>query len=113
MANPIKFTPVLIDVSESATTSEVINLENGSPCAIYLPAAFTGTAITFTCSPTIDGTYQTLYDSTDAAVGLTVTQGRNYKLSPADFIGVKFMKIVSNDTEVADRTITVAIRDFA
>lgn len=108
--NPIQFTPVVI--TSGQTASAAIDLSNGSPCAIYLPAAFTGTALTFTCSPTLAGTYQQLCDSTGAAITYTVAQGKNYKLAPADFIGVKYLKIVSGSSEGADRTITVAIRDF-
>lgn len=109
--NPIQFTPVVI--ANGQTTSAAIDLSNGSPCAIYLPASFTGTALTFTASTELAGTYQSIRNADGTALTLVVAQGNMYKLAPADFIGVKYLKIVSDSSEGAERTINVAIRDFA
>jgi hypothetical protein len=109
MTNPLNFTTATI--ANAGTTSGAIDLTVGSLCGIYLPATFTGTALSFTCSPTLTGTYQTWKDATGADIALVVAQGNNYKINPADFIGVKFLKLIAS-TQSQESIITVAVRDF-
>lgn len=85
---------------DGGTTTDVIEIGYGFvPTKLYIPASFSGTAITFTMSDTKGGTYSPLKDSADAAISLTVSANNWYKLDPTTFAGIEFMRIVSGATE--------------
>ncbi len=91
-------------ISSSGTVSTAASLNDFTLCGFILPAAFTGAAVTFQGS--VDNvTFSTIYDSSDAAIGATVTQGRAYSLNLIDFLGYPYIKIVSGSAEGAERTI--------
>ena len=102
----------VIDISSSATTSEVIDLGSNQLFAIHLPAAFTGTALSFTVAPEVGGTYQALYDDAGDAISITVAQGTTVGLTGANaacLAACRFIKLVSNDDEAADRTVKLIL----
>ncbi len=74
-------------------------------CALSMPAAFTGTAITFQVS--IDGgtTWNALYDDTGTLVTVTVAASRHIRLIPSLFAGLDHIKLVSGSAEGAARSI--------
>lgn len=94
----------------STTTSAVIPLNGFSLVGILLPAAFTGTALTFTVS--VDGTNFFPLKSTTSGSTLTYTvgQGNYYAIDPVAFYGVEFLKIVSGSSEAAARILTLALK---
>lgn len=95
-------------IASSGTTSAAVTMErNRVPLAVIMPAAFTGTAITFEVS--VDGTtFQPLYnESTLYSVTVSTSVARTYALSRQAMDGVKYVRIVSNGTEGALRTITI------
>lgn len=95
-------------IASGGGTSSAIDIAGFRSGGLSLPAAFTGTALTFQVSA--DGTtYQTVYKSDNNTDGLTVGQGRSYKI-PDSVFGFRFMKIVSNGTEAADRTILLNLK---
>ena len=96
---------VVIDSGE--TVSEAGDIAQARLVGIVIPAAFTGTALTFQVSA--DGTtYQGLYDDAGSAVSLTVAQGRTYSFK-VDDLGClsqwRYIKVVSGSAEGADRTV--------
>lgn len=96
-------------IASSGTTSGVVTLGSATITGIVLPAAFTGTTLTFQVSA--DGsTYVALYDSTDTLETMTVTQGHGYSVNPTVFAGWPYMKVVSGSTEGSSRTITLVTR---
>lgn len=100
-----------VTIAINASTSSVLDLESNGFVGLILPSAFTGTAITFTGS--IDNsTFTALYNSSNSAYSIAVSASRYYMLNPADFIGTRYVKIVSNGTEAAARTITTITRSF-
>lgn len=105
------FNTNVVTIAISTTTSEAIDLGSLGFVGIILPSAFTGTAITFTGS--IDNsTFTALYNSNNSAYSIAVSASRYYMLNPADFMGSRYIKLVSNATEAAGRTITVITRSF-
>lgn len=104
------YIPVVI--ASGATASAAVDIVGLSVCGFSLPAAFTGTAITFQTQIPQTTLWQVLYDSTNTAVGATVAQGRNYSLNPANFAAWRYVKIVSGSAEGADRTIYLACRQI-
>jgi|SRR5882757_10712358 len=93
----------------STSTSGIITTKGMCLCGIQLPASFTGTALTFTAATAVDGTYQAVYNKS-GLVSYTVAAGRYQAIDPLDFHGVQFMKIVSNGTEAAARTLICSLK---
>jgi hypothetical protein len=96
-------------IASGQTTSGEIALGGTVPAGVFLPAAFTGTALSFQASPVSGGTYGALQSagttsSLACAAGVYVGVDRNV------FSGVRFLKIVSNASEAAQRTLTLATR---
>lgn len=107
------FNPALIaTIASGQTASGIITLGGLVLCGILLPAAFTGTALTFEAS--VDGTNFSLIKSTSSGTSLsyTVAQGTFAAIDPKDFYGVNFLKIVSGTTEGGARTLNLAVRGF-
>lgn len=96
-------------IANAATVSASINLMGATLCGIYLPAAFTGTSLSFQAAATLEGTYQTIQRN-GGDYTLTVAQGKYVVLDPAVFAGVQFMKVVSGSSEGALRTLNLAVR---
>lgn len=99
-------------IANGATKSGIINLNGFTLCGILLPAAFTGTALTFEAS--VDGTnFFTLKTTTSGtSLSYTVAQGNFYAIDPKDFYGVNWLKIVSGSAEGGARTLKLAVKGF-
>ena len=96
-----------VTIASSGTVSSAAYCNDSVLCGFILPAAFTGTAITFQGS--LDNTtFYTIYDDTNTAIGVsTAAQGRAYSLNVIDFTGWNYIKIVSGSAEAAGRTVTL------
>lgn len=101
-----------VTIANSGTTSGEADLIGTSLCGIIMPAAFTGTSLTFQVSNASGGTYQTLYDSTNATISVAVTQGRSYSLNPTNFAAWRYIKVVSGSSEGAARDIILVSRQI-
>jgi hypothetical protein len=104
-------TAVSTTIAAAGTTSAAISTGGFSLCGVKLPAAFTGTAISFTMCDTVDGTYVPVKSTTSgSALSYTVAQGTYAALDPKDFQGIAFLKIVSNATEGSLRTLVLSMK---
>ncbi len=82
-------------------------------CGILLPAAFTGTTLTFEASSSFAGTYVPVKNTTSGtALSYTVAQGTYAALDPKDFQGISFLKIKSGSAEGAARTLICSLKGF-
>lgn len=100
---------VTATIANSATVSNAVTLDAATITGIVMPAAFTGTTLTFQVSA--DGsTYVALYDSTGTLESMTVAVSCGYSLNPAVFAGWPYMKVVSGSTEGGSRAITLVTR---
>lgn len=104
-----------LTIANGATTSDEFSAGWHAAYGLVVPAAFTGTSISFTvCADTSVPVpvYQALYEVDDPATGtqrqvtMAVTQGRSYDL-PAALTTWQAFKIVSNGAEAADRSLVV------
>jgi len=101
-----------VTIAINSTTSTALDLSSNGFVGFITPGTLTGTAFTFTGS--IDNsTFVALYNSDNSAFSITVGASRYYCLNPADFLGMRYVKIVSNQTEAAARSITVMTRSFS
>ena len=97
------------------TASKSITLSGVTVCGFHIPAAFTGTSITFLVSDTgtDQGNFNTLTDDAGATISYTVSASKYARAKPADFAGVQCMKVVSGSSEAANRVVKIAVREIA
>lgn len=93
----------------STTTSGVVTTNGMSLVGIQVPAAFTGTALTFLVSDSATGSFFPLYNSA-GAVSYTVAPSRWLAVDPKDFASAQFFKIVSGSTEIAARVLNLMLK---
>lgn len=100
-------------IANGQTETDALTLNGFVLCGILLPAAFTGTTITFEVASAIGGTYVPL-KSTIAGTLLTYTVAPSTyaAIDPKDFHGVQFLKIKSGSAEAAARTLLCALKGF-
>lgn len=104
-----QYTTADATIAASGTSSAAVDLHGYVLTGIYFPATFTGTAVTFTTSNAIAGTYQPVYNSS-GVVSYTIAQARYYAIDPKDFKGVRYLKVVSGSTEGSTRTLTLSLK---
>jgi len=98
----------VVTIANGQTKSSVFLMRGHAGGEIRLPAAFTGTAITFETSDAEAGTFNAKKDGFGAAVTLTCAAGDALTL-PSELYGCWFVKIVSGSAEAAAREITVLL----
>lgn len=96
-------------IANTATETNAIATSGLSLVGILMPAAFTGTALTFEACATVDGTYVPVYNSA-GAVSYTVAASQYIAIDPKDFYGIMFLKIKSGSTEAAARTLVCSMK---
>lgn len=108
-----QFNPAIpVVIANGGTVSAALQLQGLVLCGIQLPAAFTGTTLTFQAS--VDGTTFQPVKSTASGTALsyTVAQGTYVAIDPKDFQGINYLKVVSGTAEGAARTLNLAVRGF-
>lgn len=92
-------------IASSAQASTGKSLGGATLSGVFLPATLTGTALTILGS--IDGVnYYTVRDSAGDTRGITHNGSGLYTLNPSDFAGIPFVKVQSDATEAAERSIS-------
>lgn len=105
-----KPTSVTATIANGATTSDVVHLRDHAMVGLIMPAAFTGTTITFTASDSPTGTFVPVYDSDGNQISVAVAVSRALGLSGAEADALapfQFVKLVSGSTEGAERLVIV------
>lgn len=100
-----------ITIANGATTSSVVKGEWDAAYMLFMPAAFTGTEISFTASPDGIVAYTAVWEydevtndgTTMRQTKRTVAAGRAIDM-PVSLTAAPFWKIVSNQNEGAART---------
>ena len=106
----IKQASLTIAINETVSSSIELN-EDRAFVGFYVPASFTGTAISFQASSD-NSTFVTLLNE-GSAYSLTVAASRYVSVDPAVFVGCRYIKLVSGTSEAAARTLTVCLRGVA
>tara|TARA_B100000214_G_scaffold139189_1_gene99391 strand:+ start:1964 stop:2293 length:330 start_codon:yes stop_codon:yes gene_type:complete len=107
----MKVKSVLIDVSADASNSTGVETEGLLLCGIKFPAAMTGSNITFDHSLD-NSTWADVKETDGTDVTYTVSAGDLIRLDPSGwaFASNGYLRITSDGTEAADRTIEVYFR---
>jgi len=93
-----------VTILNTATTSGALILYGCLPAVVEMPAAITGTSLSFTGSIDNGTTYVPINDAFSAAVSYTVAASNAYSLNPAVFMGYDSIKVVMA-AQGADRVI--------
>ena len=94
-----------IDVDDDLT--DAFDARPGADFGLIVPSNFDGTAITFLVSHD-NITYTALYDTSNAAVGMTVAASRNYQL-PASLVSWPWWKIKTTTAQTTNDTIFTVV----
>jgi hypothetical protein len=101
---PSKIRTLNAVIPNSGTISAAVDLVGTGLVAIQLPAAMTGTAISFQGSA--DGTtFGAIHDGAGAAVSITIAANLVVVVPSSITNGSRWLKLVSGSTEAAERTI--------
>lgn len=103
-----------LEIASGAALSDGVELGPYVLCAVRMPAAFTGTTITFQ-SRTHTTAWANLVDTDGAEIEYTIAVGTFMTVDPADFAGCRWLRIRSDasgdqTTEGDDRTIVIVVR---
>ena len=100
-----------IDQSADDNLSEAMFKGHLDICGVRIPAAFTGTSVGFTESETETGTFNAvLWEG--VTVAFAAAAGQTCMFNASILSGLKWLKLTSNGSEAADRTIEPIHRDF-
>lgn len=102
---------VLIDVSEDASNSTGVQCDGLLLSGIVFPATMTGSSVTFDFS--FDGsTWADVVETDGTAVSYAVSAGDVVRVDPSGwaFATAGSLRVTSNGTEAADRTINLIFK---
>jgi len=102
-----------VTIANGQQSSSVIKMGGMALVGVFIPASFTGTAITFEACDTESGTYVPVKSTTSGtALSYTVAVSGYYAIDPAPFNGISFLKIKSGSAEGAARTLICTLKGF-
>lgn len=102
-----------VTIANGATTSEEIPTRGRMVTGFRIPAAFTGSTVTFLGSETSGGTFAAIYDSDGTQVSVAVAVDRFFGLSGSEADAVSaapFIKLKSGSSELGARSIPVVLK---
>lgn len=109
--NTRKFVATILS---GASLSDVLDLDGQVIAAVVMPAAFTGTALTFQACDTSDGTFQNVYDDAGTELSASVGQGKVIvnksileSLAALRYIKIRSGSAASPTAEGADRALVI------
>ncbi len=98
-----------VTIASSGTTTAAVDLKNKVLLGYQLPGTMTSTSMTYHASSTVGGTY-TVMRKAGADFADPILASKWVVLDPADFAGVRFLKLVAGSAEGAERSIILAYR---
>jgi len=101
----------LIDVSEDASNSLGVKTDGMLLCGVQFPATMTGSAITFDFSMD-NSAFLDVKETDGTDVSYTVSAGDVVRVDPSGwaFASNGYIRVTSNGTEAADRSIILHFR---
>jgi len=98
-----------VTIANGATASAVVTTKGMQLVGCQMPPAFTGTSISFVAATTLTAAYQPMHN-TSGLLSYSVAANRYVNISPTEFAGVQFFKIVSGSTEGAARLLICSMK---
>ena len=99
------------DISADASNSLGVRADGMLLCGIQFPAAMTGTSVTFDFALD-NSTWADVVETDGSAVSYTVSAGDVVRVDPSGwgFASNGYIRVTSNGTEAADRSIVLHFR---
>ena len=95
-------------IPNGQTKSAEVNTRGLQPIGVQLPAAFTGTSISFERARASGGTFGPVQNVSGAGLySVPCAAGQYIPLDPIVMLGINFLRVVSNSSEAAARDIEV------
>ena len=103
--------PALIDISADASNSLGVSTDGMLLCGIQFPAAMTGTSVTFDFALD-NSSWADVVETDGSAVSYSVSAGDVVRVDPSGwgFASNGYLRVTSNGTEAADRSIVLHFR---
>lgn len=95
-----------VTIASGQTLSGAADLHGTTLLGFYMPAAWTAATIGYKASQD-NVTFADVYDSAGNAKTSTVAASQFIPLNLSDFVGVRYLKLVSSASQGADRAITL------
>lgn len=102
-------TAATVTIASGQTVSNAIDLGEMCLCGVQTPSALTSTAFTFQGSSD-NSTFCAMTSQDGTAITAVVAASKLLMLAPANFAGVRFLKVVGGTVEGADRNIILLVR---
>lgn len=100
-----------VTIPSASTTSDAATISSGTRLVGFVtPAAFTGSNVSFQTSVDAGVSFQPVYNA-GSVYSVAVGTSRFVAIDPDVFIGAGYIKIVSDGSEAAARTVTLVISD--
>lgn len=100
-----------VTIANGATLSDAVDLSGYVLVGLIIPAAFTGTTITFSMSDD-NATFYGINNAGGTALSATVAVSKCILFTPGDFVGIRHLKLTSGSAEAAARTIKLITREL-
>ncbi len=97
----------IVTILDGKCVTEVFDLHGMVFVGINLPAELTSKKFFFQSSPTVNGIFQDLFNQDGVRFTCQVAPSRNVRWDIIDFKADRFLKILSDKEETADRIITL------
>lgn len=99
-----------VTIASGGTISDSVDLQGLALVQVISPSAFTGTVLEFHSSHD-NVTFKKIHNNSDTALSLSITADRAYNINPADFAGVRYLKLQASSTQGADRVFGFVTRE--
>ena len=111
---PFRHKNLTATILSGQTESDVIDSRGASLIGIIIPAAFTGTSLTFEVGSGPDGsTLADYYNAAGTQISVAVAPSRYVGMAAIDFAPTRFLKIISDQSEGADRAVILVFRGLS
>lgn len=108
--NP-KYANKTATVPNGDTVSNAVDLEDGTFLGFTVPAALTGSSVSFSVS--LDGvTYVTMKDGAGTTLTLSIGVDQYVPVDSGKFLGIRYIKLVCGSSQGAERVFQLATRNL-
>lgn len=99
-------------IAAGGTTSDTVDLEGYTLAAVYMPAAFTGTALAVQAAPSRGGAFLPVHKDDGTAVSITAAASRvvGIDLAAGTLAALRYVQLVSNAAEAGERALTLLLK---
>ncbi|HDZ21595.1 hypothetical protein LCGC14_1489680 [marine sediment metagenome] len=98
-----------LTIASAASVSDGMSIVEVTTGSLLIPAAFSGTTLTFQASLTLGGTYSPVRNASNAEVSLDVTTSAWHAI-PTEVMTHDHIKLVSEATEPVEQSISVVTK---